>query len=125
MQIYIQERMQTGTTARISATNVFNVMNQQATRTQLQSQLLVENLFPKTGMSKDVLKSYLDNPPAGTVDNAKIEPWFFGHLLNIFCIIQTLWKDYKLLGNIASFIKTPWLNKKYVSHVVQIVKVVL
>ena len=65
MQIYIQERLQTGTTARISATNVFNVLNQQSTRTQLQSQLLVENIFPKTGMSKDALKAYLDNPPAG------------------------------------------------------------
>ena len=65
MIFYIQERSQTGATRRLPATEVFNFFNQQQMQTQLAQHLAVEKIFPKTGMTAEQLKQYLENPPAG------------------------------------------------------------
>ncbi len=63
--MYVQERSQTGATRRLSATEVFNFLSQNNIQTQLSTHLAVEKVFPKTGMTAEQLKQYLDNPPAG------------------------------------------------------------
>ena len=65
MIFYIQERSQTGATRRLPATEVFNFFNSTQTQTQLTQHLAVEKVFPKTGMTAEQLKQYLENPPAG------------------------------------------------------------
>ena len=65
MILYVQERSQTGATRRLTATEVFNFFNQSQIQTQLVQHLAVEKVFPKTGMTAEQLKQYLDNPPAG------------------------------------------------------------
>ena len=66
MIFYIQERTATGTTKHITATEVYNFLNQPANKTQLTNNLSVVKLSPKTGLSADALKNYLDTPPAGS-----------------------------------------------------------
>ena len=63
--LYVQERSQTGTTKRIKASEVLMFLTQASTALQLQQQLAVANILPKTGFDADQLKYYLDNPPAG------------------------------------------------------------
>ena len=68
MILFVQERSQTGATRRLPATEVFNFFNQSQIQMQLIQHLAVEKVFPKTGMTAEQLKQYLDNPPAGTLN---------------------------------------------------------
>jgi nuclear pore complex protein Nup54 len=63
MVIYVQQRANTGVITRFVAVDLFNHLN--GLRQQLQSQLSVSSLVPKTGMTSEQKKLYLDNPPAG------------------------------------------------------------
>lgn len=65
MIIYVQERSQTGATKRFSSTEVFSFLSTANVRTQLTNNIAVENLVPKTGLSVEQLKQYLDSPPHG------------------------------------------------------------
>ncbi len=65
--MYVQERSQTGATRRLPATEVFNFFSQNNIQTQLVQHLAVGKAFPKTGMTGEQLKQYLDNPPAGVL----------------------------------------------------------
>ena len=65
MVIYIQERSATGTTKRLPATEVYNFLNQQTNKDQLTTNLSIIKLSPKTGLSSDALRNYMDTPPAG------------------------------------------------------------
>ena len=62
---YLQERSQTGVTKRLQATDVYSHLSSANIMAQLKSQLAVNSVLPKTGLSGDQLKAYLDNPPAG------------------------------------------------------------
>ncbi len=66
--IYIQERSPTGATRRLSATELYNFLNQNNIRMQLQ-QLTIVNAIPKTGMTHDQQHKYLETPPAGNIQN--------------------------------------------------------
>ena len=65
MVIYILERPERGPARRVSATETYNVLNQPNLRQQLQTQINVEHIIPKTGFSRSQLKQYLDNTPSG------------------------------------------------------------
>ena len=67
MVIYVQERSPTGTMSRVAATTLFAFLQSQsaAIKTQFGTVLPVDNIFPKTGLSTEQLKHYLDNPPSG------------------------------------------------------------
>ncbi|XP_070552255.1 nuclear pore complex protein Nup54-like [Ptychodera flava] len=62
--IYVQERLPTGATKRVTATDLNNFLNQATSKTQLTS-LGVENTVAKTELTDAQLKQYLDNPPSG------------------------------------------------------------
>jgi hypothetical protein len=68
MVVYVQQRANTGCTTRITATDLFNHLNN--LKQQLQAQLTISMLIPKTGMSPEQKKLYLDNPPAGNLSIA-------------------------------------------------------
>ena len=89
MTIFIQERLQTGATRRLSATEVFNYLNQNNIRSQLTNNLAVENIIPKTGMTNDQYKQYLENPPAGKRNNLFLF-LFFLFLWHRFNIAMTM-----------------------------------
>ncbi len=78
MVFYIQERSNTGATRRLPATDVFNFFNQNHILQQLKTGLFVSRVIPKTGLSADQLKQYLDNPPEGT--HLWTDITFFTHL---------------------------------------------
>ncbi|XP_059154132.1 nucleoporin p54-like [Physella acuta] len=63
--IYILERPATGPAKRVLASDLFNALNQATLKSQLVSQLNVENMLPKVGWTEEQLKEYLDKPPAG------------------------------------------------------------
>ena len=65
MTFYIQERAQTGATRRLSASEVAAFFNQTHIFNQLAQNIAVEKVFPKTGMTSEQLKRYLETPPAG------------------------------------------------------------
>ena len=65
MLIFVQERSANGATRRLSATDVFNGLNAPQIRNQLTSNIAVEAIIPKTGLSAEQLKQYLDTPPNG------------------------------------------------------------
>lgn len=56
-----------GSAKRISANDLFNFLNQPAQKSQITSQLSVENMLPKVGWTEEQLKEYLDKPPAGSL----------------------------------------------------------
>ncbi|KAK3099683.1 hypothetical protein FSP39_007976 [Pinctada imbricata] len=63
--IYILERPATGPARRVPASDTFNFLNQPAQQGQLKTQLDVQSVIPKTGLTDQALKEYLDTPPAG------------------------------------------------------------
>jgi len=63
MVIYVQQRANTGVTTRVVASDLFNHLN--TVRQNLTTQLAVSAALPKTGMTPEQKKLYLDNPPAG------------------------------------------------------------
>lgn len=63
--IYVQERANTGATKRLLSTEVFNFLNQPNVKTQLGNELTVCEILPKTGLTGEQLKNYLENPPSG------------------------------------------------------------
>ncbi|KAK6976785.1 nucleoporin p54 [Biomphalaria glabrata] len=63
--IYVLERPPTGPAKRVTASDLFNFLNQPAQKGQIASQLNVESLLPKVGWTDGQLKEYLDKPPAG------------------------------------------------------------
>jgi len=65
MIIYIQQRANTGITSRVTATELFAYLNN--LKQQLQCQLPISAMIPKTGMTPEQKKLYLDNPPAGII----------------------------------------------------------
>ena len=65
MVIYILERPATGPARRIPASETFNFLNTPNIQTQLKNQLVVQSVIPKTGLTDQALKEYLDTPPAG------------------------------------------------------------
>ncbi len=78
MVFYIQERSNTGATRRLLATEVYNFFNQNHILQQLKTGLFVSRVIPKTGLSADQLKQYMDNPPEGT--HLWTDITFFSHL---------------------------------------------
>ena len=65
MQLYIQERLPTGTTRRVPASDVYSALTSPMPANQLKTQLSVVNVLPKTAMNREQLKNYLATPPAG------------------------------------------------------------
>ncbi|XP_033743990.1 nuclear pore complex protein Nup54-like isoform X2 [Pecten maximus] len=63
--IYILERPDRGPARRISALDTANFLKQNNILPQLQSQIIAEDVRPKTGFTKDQHKQYLDNTPSG------------------------------------------------------------
>lgn len=63
--IYVLERPATGPAKRVAASELFNFLSQPTQKTQITSQLNVENILPKVGWSNEQLKEYLDKSPAG------------------------------------------------------------
>jgi len=62
--VYVMERPQMGPAKRCLASDVCNALNSPAMKQQINSQLNVESITAKV-LTKDQLKQYLDNPPAG------------------------------------------------------------
>lgn len=62
--IYLVERSPNGTSKRVSATTLFNVMEQANIKTQLQHLGVILSV-PRTALSPAQLKQLLENPPAG------------------------------------------------------------
>ncbi|CAI6377384.1 unnamed protein product [Macrosiphum euphorbiae] len=62
--IYVEEKLQNGSTKRISNIDIINYLMQPAPKQQLSS-IGVENLFPYTGFTEENLRKYYENPPAG------------------------------------------------------------
>ena len=67
MVMYVQERSPTGTMSRVVATTLFTYLQSQSAtiKAQFGAMLPVDNIFPKTGLSAEQLKNYLDKPPSG------------------------------------------------------------
>jgi nuclear pore complex protein Nup54 len=63
MIIYVQQRANTGVMTRVTASDLFTHLN--TIKQQLTTQLSVSAVLPKTGMTNEQKKLYLDNPPAG------------------------------------------------------------
>ncbi|XP_060868724.1 probable nucleoporin Nup54 isoform X1 [Metopolophium dirhodum] len=62
--IYVEEKLQNGSTKRISNIDIINYLMQPAPKQQLSS-MGVENIFPYTGFTEENLREYYENPPAG------------------------------------------------------------
>ncbi|KAL4120786.1 hypothetical protein QTP88_013408 [Uroleucon formosanum] len=62
--IYVEEKLQNGSTKRISNIDIVNYLMQPAPKQQLSS-MGVENIFPYTGFTEENLREYYENPPAG------------------------------------------------------------
>ena len=62
--VYVMERPQMGPAKRVLAIDFFKALNDPKVKPQLAGSLAVENITHKV-MTKDQLKQYLDNPPAG------------------------------------------------------------
>ncbi|XP_029343121.1 probable nucleoporin Nup54 [Acyrthosiphon pisum] len=62
--IYVEEKLQNGSTKRISNIDIINYLMQSAPKQQLSS-MGVENIFPYTGFTEENLREYYENPPAG------------------------------------------------------------
>ncbi|XP_060083541.1 nuclear pore complex protein Nup54-like [Ylistrum balloti] len=63
--IYILERPDRGPARRITALDTANFLKQNNILPQLQSQIMAEDVRPKTGFTKEQHKQYLDNTPSG------------------------------------------------------------
>jgi len=62
--IYVEEKLQNGSTKRISNNDIVNYLMQPSPKQQL-STMGVENIFPYVGFTEDNLREYYENPPAG------------------------------------------------------------
>ncbi|KAL5243946.1 hypothetical protein ACI65C_011356 [Semiaphis heraclei] len=62
--IYVEEKLQNGSTKRISNIDIINYLMQPAPKQQLSS-MGIENIFPYTGFTEENLREYYENPPAG------------------------------------------------------------
>ncbi|CAH1724549.1 unnamed protein product [Aphis gossypii] len=62
--IYVEEKLQNGSTKRISNVDIINYLMQPAPKQQL-SNMGIENIFPYTGFTEENLREYYENPPAG------------------------------------------------------------
>jgi len=62
--IYVEEKLQNGSTKRIPNMDIINYLMQPAPKQQLSS-MGIENIFPYTGFTEENLREYYENPPAG------------------------------------------------------------
>ncbi|XP_025193888.1 probable nucleoporin Nup54 [Melanaphis sacchari] len=62
--IYVEEKLQNGSTKRISNMDIINYLMQPGPKQQLSS-MGIENIFPYTGFTEENLREYYENPPAG------------------------------------------------------------
>ncbi|XP_077983788.1 nucleoporin p54-like [Glandiceps talaboti] len=62
--VYVQERLPIGASKRVTATDLYNVLNQATLKSQLES-LGVCSMVVKTELTEAQLKQYYENPPAG------------------------------------------------------------
>ena len=62
--LYVMERPQMGPAKRCTATDLYNFLSSANIKQQITTQLNVETVTAKV-LTKDQLKQYLDEPPAG------------------------------------------------------------